>query len=122
WRNGVLAVDGSAINLFAKPGLYIETFYDQKSNYSLNCQVSNNIRMFIEINLPSFGKLAIMLHHLLIVDYALGQLGSNHDMYAFQNTCIAKNHRALIPQGHWTWADMAYPTEKWCVIPDKNSL
>ncbi|KIK79825.1 hypothetical protein PAXRUDRAFT_70715, partial [Paxillus rubicundulus Ve08.2h10] len=63
WRNGVFAVDGSAINLFAKPGLYGETLYDQKSNHSLNCQVSNNIRMFIEINLPSFGKLAIMLHN-----------------------------------------------------------
>jgi hypothetical protein len=39
WRNGVFAVDGSAINLFAKPGLYGETFYDRKLNYLLNCQV-----------------------------------------------------------------------------------
>ncbi|KIK78627.1 hypothetical protein PAXRUDRAFT_50374, partial [Paxillus rubicundulus Ve08.2h10] len=45
WRNSVFVVDGSTINLFAKPGLYGENFYDQKSNYSLNCQVSNNIRM-----------------------------------------------------------------------------
>ncbi|KIK80354.1 hypothetical protein PAXRUDRAFT_61731, partial [Paxillus rubicundulus Ve08.2h10] len=73
WRNGVFVVDGSAINLFAKPGLYGETFYDQKLNYSLNCQ------------------LVIMPHNLLIVDYTLGQLGSFHNMYTFQNTCIAKN-------------------------------
>ncbi|KIK97738.1 hypothetical protein PAXRUDRAFT_135697, partial [Paxillus rubicundulus Ve08.2h10] len=72
WRNSVFVVDGSAINLFAKPSLYREIFYDWKLNYSLNCQVSNNIRMFIEINLPSLGKLMIMLHNLLIVDYALG--------------------------------------------------
>ncbi|KIK35238.1 hypothetical protein CY34DRAFT_96470 [Suillus luteus UH-Slu-Lm8-n1] len=39
WRNGILAIDGSAINLYEKPGLYGEAFYDRKSNYSLNCQV-----------------------------------------------------------------------------------
>ncbi|KIK74133.1 hypothetical protein PAXRUDRAFT_176578 [Paxillus rubicundulus Ve08.2h10] len=48
--------------------------------------------MFIEINLPSLGKLVIMLHNLLIVDYTLGQPGSGHDVYTFQNTHIAKNH------------------------------
>jgi len=39
WRNGIFAADGSAINLFEKPGIYGETFYDRKSRYSLNCQV-----------------------------------------------------------------------------------
>jgi len=39
WRNGVFAADGTAIPLFAKPGLFGETFFDRKSNYSLNCQV-----------------------------------------------------------------------------------
>jgi hypothetical protein len=39
WRNGIFAIDGSAINLYEKPGLYGEAFYDRKSNYSLNCQV-----------------------------------------------------------------------------------
>ena len=39
WRNGIFAADGSAINLFEKPGVYGETFYDRKSRYSLNCQV-----------------------------------------------------------------------------------
>lgn len=40
WRNGVFAADGTPIPLHAKPGLYGETFFDCKSNYSLNCQVS----------------------------------------------------------------------------------
>ncbi|KAG2135704.1 uncharacterized protein EDB93DRAFT_1092191 [Suillus bovinus] len=40
WRNGIFAVDGPIINLYEKPGLYGEAFYDRKSNYSLNCQVS----------------------------------------------------------------------------------
>ena len=39
WRNGIFAADRSAINLFKKPGIYGETFYDRKSQYSLNCQV-----------------------------------------------------------------------------------
>ncbi|KIJ13924.1 hypothetical protein PAXINDRAFT_80094 [Paxillus involutus ATCC 200175] len=37
WRNSIFVTDGSAINLFAKPGVYGETFYDRKSRYSLNC-------------------------------------------------------------------------------------
>ena len=39
WRNGIFVADGSTINLFEKPGIYGETFYDRKSHYSLNCQV-----------------------------------------------------------------------------------
>jgi len=39
WRNGIFVADGSAINLFEKPGVYGEMFYDRKSRYSLNCQV-----------------------------------------------------------------------------------
>ncbi|KIK79474.1 hypothetical protein PAXRUDRAFT_161215 [Paxillus rubicundulus Ve08.2h10] len=102
WRNGVFAADGSAINLFAKPGRYRKTFFDLKSNYSSNCQ------------------LVIMPHNLRIVNYALGQPGSVHDVYAFQGTQIAQDHATLIPCGHWTWADTAYPTEKWCVMPFKK--
>ncbi|KIJ64804.1 hypothetical protein HYDPIDRAFT_55386, partial [Hydnomerulius pinastri MD-312] len=102
WRGGVFAADGSAIKLFAKPGIYGETFFDRKSNYSLNCQ------------------LVIMPHNLMIVDYGLGNPGSVHDAYAFQGTRIAKYHATLIPEGHWVWADTAYPTETWCVVPFKK--
>ncbi|KIK20259.1 hypothetical protein PISMIDRAFT_74106, partial [Pisolithus microcarpus 441] len=38
WRNGVFAVNGSAVKLMSKPSIYGETFYDRKCNYSLNCQ------------------------------------------------------------------------------------
>ncbi|KAF9222989.1 hypothetical protein BS17DRAFT_836590 [Gyrodon lividus] len=51
WHNGILAADGSAFHLHAKPTLHGETFYDHKSNYSLNCQ------------------LVILPHNLLIADY-----------------------------------------------------
>ncbi|KAF9222404.1 hypothetical protein BS17DRAFT_709004, partial [Gyrodon lividus] len=53
-------------------------------------------------------------------NYALGQPGSVHDAYTFQSTCIARHHKTLIPLGHWTWADTAYPTEKCCVVPFKK--
>ena len=39
WKQGIFAADGSTFNLFEKPSLYGETFYDRKSRYSLNCQV-----------------------------------------------------------------------------------
>ncbi|KIK79633.1 hypothetical protein PAXRUDRAFT_160828 [Paxillus rubicundulus Ve08.2h10] len=41
WQNGFLAADGSAFGLYAKPGFHGETFFDHKSNYSLNCQVNH---------------------------------------------------------------------------------
>jgi hypothetical protein len=40
WRNGILALDGTAIDLYTKPGLFGEAFYDRKSRYSISCQVS----------------------------------------------------------------------------------
>ncbi|KIK96222.1 hypothetical protein PAXRUDRAFT_138979, partial [Paxillus rubicundulus Ve08.2h10] len=40
WGNGILAADGSPFCLFAKPAMHGETFFDHKSNYSLNCQAS----------------------------------------------------------------------------------
>ncbi|EGN94784.1 hypothetical protein SERLA73DRAFT_61693, partial [Serpula lacrymans var. lacrymans S7.3] len=39
WRNGYLSIDGTTFNLFQKPSHYGETFYDRKSNYSINAQV-----------------------------------------------------------------------------------
>ncbi|EGO02152.1 hypothetical protein SERLA73DRAFT_25729, partial [Serpula lacrymans var. lacrymans S7.3] len=38
WRNGYLSIDGTTFNLFQKPSHYGETFYDRKSNYSINAQ------------------------------------------------------------------------------------
>ena len=52
WQGGWLAADGSAIPLFQKPRYYGETFYDQKSRYSLNCQVYD---FFFEEFYDNFG-------------------------------------------------------------------
>lgn len=58
WRNGILAADGSLINLCDKPGLYGETFYSRKSQYSLNCQVFYFILFYSPFsNLNSFRQL-----------------------------------------------------------------
>ena len=40
WQNGIFAVDGSTIDLYAKPGFHGEVFFDRKSKYSVGCQVS----------------------------------------------------------------------------------
>ena len=39
WRDGWLMVDGTLVPLFAHPGFYGNTWYDRKSNYSMNVQV-----------------------------------------------------------------------------------
>jgi len=40
WRNGWLMVDGTLVPLFQRPVFFGNTFFDRKSNYSLNVQVS----------------------------------------------------------------------------------
>jgi hypothetical protein len=41
WRNGCIFVDGTLVPLAEKPGYHGEAYFDRKSNYSLNVQVSN---------------------------------------------------------------------------------
>jgi hypothetical protein len=40
WRDGFCMVDGTPAILFQKPGYHGEAYFDRKSNYSLNVQVS----------------------------------------------------------------------------------
>jgi len=55
WQNGVLAVDGTTVDLYATPGFFHQAFYDRKSKYSLGCQVSllficfSTIKFFLKI-------------------------------------------------------------------------
>ncbi|KIJ59134.1 hypothetical protein HYDPIDRAFT_101295 [Hydnomerulius pinastri MD-312] len=95
-------MNGSGLPLFQKPGFYGETVYNHKSCYSLNCQ------------------LVMMPHNLLIVDYAMGHPGSAHDAYAFQSTRIAKEHATLLCDDEWLWANSAYSSAKWSVVPFKK--
>ena len=39
WRDGWLMVDGTLVPLFMRPGFYGNTWFDRKSNYSMNLQV-----------------------------------------------------------------------------------
>ena len=41
WRDGWLMVDGTLVPLFMHPGFFGNTWFDRKSNYSMNVQVSN---------------------------------------------------------------------------------
>jgi hypothetical protein len=43
WRDGWLMVDGTLVPLFQRPHHHGNSFFDRKSNYSLNVQVRNII-------------------------------------------------------------------------------
>jgi len=40
WQDGFCMADGTPTDLFQKPGYHGEAYFDRKSNYSLNVQVS----------------------------------------------------------------------------------
>ncbi|KDQ48956.1 hypothetical protein JAAARDRAFT_128009 [Jaapia argillacea MUCL 33604] len=67
WRDGWCLVDGTLIPLYDKPFWYGESYFDRKSNYSLNIQI---------VSLPN----------LQIIDYGFGFTGSTHDSTAWQKT------------------------------------
>ncbi|KAG2346325.1 hypothetical protein BDR05DRAFT_858502, partial [Suillus weaverae] len=39
---------------------------------------------------------------------------------AFRSTRLYEEHDDLLPDGHWVWADSAYPLEPWCIAPFKK--
>jgi hypothetical protein len=107
WRNGYIMVDGSLVELFQKPHLFGEAYYDRKSNYSLNVQI---------VNLPN----------KRIVDYVVGHTGSRHDSAAFKDSKTMQNADELFKAGgegetrEFCWCDSAYPLEDWASAPFKQ--
>ncbi|KAJ3531949.1 hypothetical protein NMY22_g7953 [Coprinellus aureogranulatus] len=101
WRDGWVFVDGTLIPLAEKPAYHGESYFDRKSNYSLNVQL-------------------ITLPNLKIVDYVLGHCGSAHDSSVFMDSRLYRNHQELLAPGEWIWADSAYPIEAWCITPYKK--
>lgn len=101
WRDGWCMVDGTLIPLYCKPHWYGDTFFDRKSNYSMNVQI---------INTPN----------LKIIDYASGFTGSRHDTHCFGSTRLAKQPEQLLGREEWCWGDAGYPLEKWLIIPYKK--
>ncbi|KIJ10847.1 hypothetical protein PAXINDRAFT_85400, partial [Paxillus involutus ATCC 200175] len=102
WKGGFLCVDGTPFNLFQKPGWHGEGFFDRKSNYSISNQI------------------IIFPHNLRIVDYSIGIPGSLHDSNAFQHTLCARSPESFFGNDEWLWADSAYASHKWCVVPFKK--
>jgi hypothetical protein len=54
WRDGWLMVDGTLVPLFMRPGFFGNTFFDRKSNYSLNVQVSPSPYFYIKVTVFVF--------------------------------------------------------------------
>ncbi|EGO04952.1 hypothetical protein SERLA73DRAFT_35912, partial [Serpula lacrymans var. lacrymans S7.3] len=101
---GWLCADGSGFNLYQKPGFYGEGYFDRKSRYSISFQI------------------VVSPHNLRIYDYSTGHAGSTHDASALCDTRIYNKHQTLFGPIEWIWADSAYPSKKWCVVPFKKSL
>ena len=53
WRDGWVMVDGTLVPLYARPAFYGNTWYDRKSNYSLNVQVC----LFIDVILVNICRI-----------------------------------------------------------------
>ncbi|THV01308.1 hypothetical protein K435DRAFT_655724 [Dendrothele bispora CBS 962.96] len=103
WRPGWLMVDGTLVPLYSRPAFFNNTWYDRKSNYSMNLQL---------VTTPD----------LRIIDFAVGLPGSQHDATAWKDTYIYQNHHTLLKDGEWVWADSAYPLRKWCQAPYKSCV
>ncbi|KAF8547545.1 hypothetical protein OG21DRAFT_1570869 [Imleria badia] len=100
WQDGWVLVDGTLILLYARPGFFGNSWYDRKSNYSLNVQI-------------------VPTPDLRIVDYSVGLPGSQHDATAFAETRIYKENEVLLGEDERMWADTAYPLHGWCQAPYK---
>lgn len=59
WRDGWCMINGTLVPIYTKPHYFGESWYDRKSNYSMNVQI---------INTPN----------LKIIDYVSGFVGSRH--------------------------------------------
>jgi DDE superfamily endonuclease len=119
WRNGWLMVDGTLIPLFMRPAFFGNTWFDRKSNYSLNVQVSLIICLMYYISNCGMHQL-VSTPDLHIIDYGVGLPGSQHDATAWAETRVPQEHQRLLSDDEWVWADSAYPLQKWCQSPYKK--
>ena len=107
WCNGWLIVDGTLVPLFQHPAFYGNTWFDHKSNYSMN--VFRYLLNFVSYKLSKDLLQIVSTPDLWIVDYSVGLPGSQHDATAWQETHVAQEHTRLLVKGEWIWADSAYP-------------
>ena len=63
-----------------------------------------------------------MPNNLLITDYCTGHMGSVRDSSAFHKIFTFKEHEKVFGPDKWMWADSAYPSELWCVVPFKHPI
>ncbi|THU87913.1 hypothetical protein K435DRAFT_680825 [Dendrothele bispora CBS 962.96] len=103
WRNGWLMVDGTLVPLYARPAFFGNTWFDRKSNYSMNVQL---------VTTPD----------LRIVDFATGLPGSQHDAAAREETCTFKEHEQLLEEDEFIWADSACPLRNCVNVLIKSEL
>ncbi|KAG2742823.1 hypothetical protein P692DRAFT_201673974, partial [Suillus brevipes Sb2] len=65
-------------------------------------------------------KVVIMPHNLPIINYVIRVPGSVHDLNAFSKAHIACHPQTFLGGNEWIWADSAYGSHPWCVMPFKQ--
>lgn len=74
WRDGWLMVDGTLVPLWSRPGFFGNTFFDRKSNYSLNVQVRVAASVWCEVSKCHFSsyphQTSILLTMVLVYQVA----------------------------------------------------
>jgi hypothetical protein len=112
-------VDGTLVPLFMRPGFFGNTWFDRKSNYSMNVQVCGSDNYY---HILTYWFQIISTPDLQIIDYGVGLPGSQHDSTAWVETRIPIEHERLLGHDEWAWGDSAYPLKKWCQAPYKKYL
>jgi hypothetical protein len=107
WRDGWCLVNGTLIPQYVRPYWYGKTYFDRKCNYSLNIQVSRLFLGHIASGVVSFLQI-MSLPNLCIIDFSYGHTGSTHDSTAWEDMRIVQEHRDIIKNEEWIWADSAY--------------
>ena len=107
WRDGYCMVDGTLIILFERPFWYGESYFDWKSNSSLNFQVR---LLFLSVSVSNYSlEQIISLPNLRIIDIGYGYTGSTHDATAWQKTQFYQRRERYLWGNEFIWADSAYP-------------
>ncbi|QRV99253.1 DDE superfamily endonuclease [Ceratobasidium sp. AG-Ba] len=87
---GIFQYDGTCTELWQKPGLNGDAYFNRNQYYGLNIQIG------------------CTASNLRIIDYSVGHTGSAHDSLAFKSTGAYMHPELLFKDNEFAWADSAY--------------
>jgi hypothetical protein len=109
WRHRWCFVDGALVPLSNRPFWFGESYFDRKSNYSLNVQVCLCCFSLSDRSHPCTCYQIVLLPDLRMIDFTYGHTGSAHNATAWEGTQLYKEHETLLEDVEWVWGDSACP-------------